>query len=326
LPFGWPIELMYPSPSQGEEGRICSLLKTTATAATTQVTGATATHGGGLVVLSGGSGNVETGIEVGDIVRVRDGSDVLKDFATVTEVDTGAHTITVALATITNIGNGSVDNKVFRGRRMKPGTTKTYTALEVASLDLPVYRRIRDWIPTSWSWGFRHGQNGIQGAWDGLGTAYATPQGSAFSSSLVTETTTPIFTPKVSTTVLRYGVVDLRVMEMSAAMNHPAQAAKIATSLEADDVVPGRINGGGSFRIYQTGSIYDAIVLAGSSAQLLIVFVASTGAAMSIAWPATKLTNLQVQAEGPMVTEPITWQSELETTQDTSVRVTTYAA
>lgn len=127
---GLPCELTFAETTTALYAAIRATLCSAAeTAATTQVTSVTSSSN----VLSVGSGNVETGVEVGDILRVRDASDALVAYVKVSAVDTGAHTVTVVGATIPN---AVTTYKVLRGARMKNGTEELSYSVEVARLDV----------------------------------------------------------------------------------------------------------------------------------------------------------------------------------------------
>lgn len=125
---GIPCEFTYSASGEALFSAIRAILCSSETAATTQVTGVSCTSD----VLSGGSGNVETGIEVGDIVRVLTSADVLVSYAKVVALDVGAHTVTVETGSLAN----GTNYKVLRGARMKNGTTERSFTIEVARLDL----------------------------------------------------------------------------------------------------------------------------------------------------------------------------------------------
>ncbi|MFY9342222.1 MAG: phage tail tube protein [Planctomycetota bacterium] len=122
---GIPIELRYSPTTEGLGVALTGMLCSTWTAATTQVTSVTSSSG----VLS--ASGIETGIEVGDIVRVRDGSDALLAYARVSAVGAGS----ITLETGHGVADGS-SRKVLRGARMKNGTTTPSFSVEVAYLDL----------------------------------------------------------------------------------------------------------------------------------------------------------------------------------------------
>lgn len=125
---GIPCEFTYSASGEALFSAIRAVLCSSETAATTQVTGVSCTSD----VLSGGSGNVETGIEVGDIIRVLTSADVLVSYAKVVSLDAGAHTVTVETGSLTN----GTNYKVLRGARMKNSTTERSFTIEVARLDL----------------------------------------------------------------------------------------------------------------------------------------------------------------------------------------------
>lgn len=325
--MGWPMALMYPTPSQGEENTIRQLLKSGApTAATTEITGVTTTGPVAVgsiqtVELSGGSGNLDTGVEVGDVLRVRDSSDVLLGFGEVVYVDTGAHVVNVLYHS--SIPNG-VNRKVRRGRRMKPGTTREYCAVEYGSTDASVYERFTDFVPSAWRFGFRNGQLGIRGSWEGAATAYAQAS-SAYSVTPVTETASPIFAPKTDSTIVRYAGTDLQIMDMSANIVHPLGATKLATQLAASDLVPGRISSNGSFTCFLDDNTKLAIVQAGSAAALMFAATDTLKQSLVIRWPSVKLTGAPKQREQTFISQQIGWQSQRDTSADSvGIRVFTF--
>ena len=129
---GLPCELTFAETTTALYAAIrASLCSAAETAATTQVTSVTSSSN----VLSAGSGNVETGVEVGDILRIRDASDVLVAYVKVSAVDTVGHTVTVVGATIPN---ASTTYKVLRGARMKNGTEERSYSVEVARTDIDI--------------------------------------------------------------------------------------------------------------------------------------------------------------------------------------------
>jgi hypothetical protein len=125
---GVPCELRYSPNGGGLNAAIAAVLGSTFTAATTQVTNVACVGGDptSSLVASG----IETGIEVGDIVRVLDASDDLVAYVKVVGVASGSLTVD---AVLDDAGGGL---KVLRGARIKNGTSKTSFTVEVAYLDL----------------------------------------------------------------------------------------------------------------------------------------------------------------------------------------------
>lgn len=310
----WPFALMYPTASQGEENRIKQLLKSgSITAEATLATGAT----GDGVAKTLAATNIGAGglVEVGDIVKWAGIG--FTEWLTVTVVATDL--LTVAETFTSGSGN------VIRGRRIKPGTTREYTPLEFGSLDASVYERFTDFVPSAWRWGFRNGQLGIRGAWEGACTGYAV-QNSAYSSTPVTETVSPLFAPKTTTTIVRHGVTALSVMQMDAAVQCPLGATKLATQLAATDLVPGRISSSGSFTCFLDTETRLSLVNAGTSAALLCVFIDQNSKALVVRWPSVKLTTDVKQREQTFISEQIGWQSQRDTSVDTvGIRVFTFS-
>ncbi len=129
---GLPCELTYSASTEALFAAIrATLCSSGETAVTTEVTSVTSSSN----VLSVGSANVETGVEVGDILRIRNASDVLVAYVKVSAVDSGAHTVTVTGATIPN---ASTTYKVLRGARMKNGTTEYSYSVEAARTDIDI--------------------------------------------------------------------------------------------------------------------------------------------------------------------------------------------
>jgi len=127
-----PTELVFPVANEALWFLMRAALRATETAAATQVTGVTCTSS----VLSGGSGNVETGVEVGDIVRVLTSADAKHGvgYFKVSAINAGTHTVTL---------EGSPANgaslKVLRGARMKGGTERYFYDIEVGRVDGDLY-------------------------------------------------------------------------------------------------------------------------------------------------------------------------------------------
>jgi hypothetical protein len=117
-----------------------AVLRTTETAAATEVTSVTSTSN----VLSVGSGNVETGVEVGDVLRIRNASNTLIGYALVTAVDTGAHTVTCSASL--DIPDAVTTYKVLRGARMKNGTSEYFFDGEVGRTQAALYELFRRWV------------------------------------------------------------------------------------------------------------------------------------------------------------------------------------
>lgn len=128
---GLPSEFMFPVANEALWLLLRAALRSTETAAATEVTGVTSTSN----VLSGGSGNVETGVEIGDVVRVRTSGNVDVAYPKVSAINTGTHTVTVTGATIPD----GATYKVLRGARMKNGTEKYYFDIEVGRLDVTLF-------------------------------------------------------------------------------------------------------------------------------------------------------------------------------------------
>lgn len=322
---GWPFSLAYFHTDQGMADVVRSLLKSGApTAATTQITGVTTTADGGAtnIAFSGGSGNVETGIEAGDVVRVLDSGNVLLGFARVLSIDAGGHTITTEYTT--TIPDG-VNRKVLRGARYKNGTTKDYIAVEAAMLDPGVYWRCKNWIPTAMRFGFGSGRAGIVGSIEGVGTHLESAL-VQYSSSLVADTVNPIFTPKVDarTTIFRLGTTALQVLEASCDITHPADLAEIATSNFGIDIVPGTFAMSGSLTTYLDTNARFELLKNASATSLLKVFRDESAQAISFSWPVVRLSGLNPSSAGTSLTEQISWLAESDNTLGT-IRVQSFA-
>lgn len=142
---GLPFELTFPVASEAFWFLLRAALRSTETAAATEVTSVTSTSN----VLSAGSGNVETGVEVGDIMRIRTAANALVGFGLVTAVDTGAHTVTINSAV--NIPDAATTYKVQRGARMKNGTERYYFDAEIGRLDANLFELFRKIVVNGFS-------------------------------------------------------------------------------------------------------------------------------------------------------------------------------
>lgn len=123
-------ELMHSTSGESINLLRAAAFRTTETAAATQVTPVLAASG----VLS--ATGIHTGVEVGDLVRVRTSADVLVGYFPVTVV--GSDQITVA----GTFADGA-DYKVQRGARLKNGTTDTHFSIEHARLDNNLFKILR---------------------------------------------------------------------------------------------------------------------------------------------------------------------------------------
>ncbi len=327
LAWSWPTQLMYPAPGQGEENRIRQLLKSGApTAATTEVTGVVVTNGisfGGQTCIQLAAAGIDTGVEVGDVIRIRDSGNNLLSFGEVFGVTSGV----LYLLTSSDIVDGS-GRKVLRGRRFKPNTVKEYCPIEFASLDTSpqIFQRLIDTIPDTWTFGGRNGQLGLKGGWSGLATAYAQAN-SAYSSGLVTETASPLLSPKTDNTILRYGSTTLASLAFDARIQHPLGQTKFWNQLAATDLVPGRLTSSGSFQCFLDADTRIGFVQAGSAASLLYVSTDMNKQSIAIRWPSVKLTNDVLTRDQTYVSEQISWQSQRDTAVDSvGVRILTFPA
>ncbi len=123
---GVPCELRYSPNGEGLNAAIAAMLCNTFTSATSEVTGCEILGAAQSAISATGVG---TGIEVGDIVRIRSSSNELLGYA---------RTVSRSSDLVTVQGDfGDVSGaKVLRGARIKNGTTKTSFTVEVAYLDL----------------------------------------------------------------------------------------------------------------------------------------------------------------------------------------------
>lgn len=130
---GLTTELVYAASGDAIHSLMAAAMRTTESASPTQSTGLSCTSG----VLSAGTPDVETGIEVGDVIRVRTAANAFVGYYKVTARNTGTHTITAP-----GLANGT-GYKVDRGGRMSNGTTDTNFSIEHARLDSTLYEIFR---------------------------------------------------------------------------------------------------------------------------------------------------------------------------------------
>lgn len=130
---GLTTELVYAPSGDAIHSLMQAAMRTTESASPTQSTGVACTSG----VLSSGTPDVETGIEVGDVIRVRTSGNVLVGYYKVTARNTGTHTITAP-----GVADGT-GYKIDRGGRMANGTTDTNFSIEHARLDASLYEIFR---------------------------------------------------------------------------------------------------------------------------------------------------------------------------------------
>lgn len=127
---GLPSEWMWAasgSPNEALYEAMRAVMRSTPTAAATQVTGVAASSN----VLS--ASGVGTGVEVGDIVRIRTSGDVLVGYRRVTVRNADDITVAPSIGDATGL-------KVLRGERFKNGATDRSFSVEIARLDITKFQ------------------------------------------------------------------------------------------------------------------------------------------------------------------------------------------
>jgi len=308
-----PIEMCYVAADSAFEDLVRATIKSGApTAAATQVTGATATS---QVLAATG---IETGIEVGDVVRVRTSADALVGYYTVTVVGTDQITVEGGL------GDGS-SLKVQRGRRMKNGTTVEYLAAEQAHLDASIFERFEGLLPTLLSWNFADGSAAVPGEFQFRGTEMVVA-GTTYETGVpVSDTIYPVFSPKTTATTVRLATTDLEVLDLSARIAHDSSVATIATQRKGIDNVPGTIVCDGSLRTYLTATARTTLFLNNTVVALLVVFTDTSGRGLGFRFPAVKLTSAEPTQQNTSETQTIAWAAETHATENNTIRVYTWS-
>lgn len=283
-----PSELMFDT-AGGQYLLMLAAMRSTPTAATTQVTAVTSTSG----VLSGGSGNVETGCEVGDVVRIRDNSDVLLGYFRVGSINTGTHTMTVE-GTLPDGAN----RKVYRGLRAKNGSNRDSFSVEVAKTDVSKFQMFSGMGVGGMSLRVEDGALAIPLEFQFSGQTSETDTSDIFSGTYNAAPTTPIM-----------DVLSVQQITIGTATTYEYKSLQFAinNNLRARTAV-GSANvlslGWGSYEMTGTLSAYfdsyDEVekFKDNTATSLLFVLTDSLGNAMSFSFPQVKYTSASAATQG----------------------------
>lgn len=310
-------ELVYSSSGDAIHSLIAAAMRTTETAAATQVTGVTSTSN----VLSGGSGNVETGCEVGDIVRVRDSGDALLGYFRVGTINTGAHTMTLTGGTLAD-GSG---RKIDRGARMKNGTTDTHFSLEHARLDETLYEIFRGIGVGRMEVGIADEQiSRLSFGLEGMSAARAT---SAYASGYTSPTNRDSMTARTVQT-FQLGGTTYEMTDMTLTVDHGIAARRQVGTSTPTSLRRGSTRITGTVNCYLDAWTELSKMDAGTASELWVVQQDGAGNCWSFAIPQLKWTDGSADTRGRDQDDfkRLTFQAELDTTELISMRVQRWAA
>lgn len=310
---GLPTELQYMPSGEALHTLMLAAMRSTETAAATAVSSVVATSG----VLAGTS--IETGVEVGDVVRVRTAGGVLAGYYPVTA--TGTNQITV--------GGGVPDFAgyvVQRGARVKNGTTDKHLSIEVARLDAGLYQvfqgcavgrmgiRIADEQISQLSFDVE-GMASLRG-----GSAYAT--GSYVDpTSYPSMTATSVPTFRIAGTT--YEATDIAIQWDNRVQGRRRVGATGPTSIRrGSHVVTGTVT------VYHDAWTEISKYAGGTGSDIVIACEDSSSNGLAISIPEIKWTDGMVETRGRDQDDfaRLTFQAELDATQGITCRLQRWAA
>lgn len=310
-------ELQYSVAGDAMLALIAAALGATETAAATQVTGVTSSSN----VLSGGSGNVETGCEVGDVVRVLDSSDVLLGYFKVGSINVGAHTMTLVGGTLANGSN----RKVQRGARMKNGTTETHFSIEHARPDGSLYQMFRGCGIGGFTLRVADEQiTRLSFPFEGMSSALATSEfGSAYTDPTPRESIAAVSVP-----VFRVGDGVYECQELSLAISRSLQARRKIGAQGPTSIRRGMFRVTGSTALYLDSWTELAKYKDGTNSDLWFVLQDAARNAWSFSVPRLKWTDGSAETRGKDQDDfaRLQFQAELDPTELISLRSQRWAA
>lgn len=257
-------------------------LRTTETAATSQISNITSTSN----VLTGT--DITTGMEVGDVIRVKTSADVVVGYPVITDVDLGGPSITVAGVTIPN----GATYKVQRGARMKNGTNEYFFDMEVAQLDVGLYELFEKVVVNSFDLTIADGQ--IVGANFGLMGAGSTQGTAPLCLGYTNPTAGAIFSP-IGVPTFRAANTSYSARSFGLAINN-----NIRIRTTVSDTIENHILGYSwgdfdlttRFSTYQSNWTEMSKYIANTASSLMFVLRLANGQAMSFSIPEHKYTQM----------------------------------
>jgi len=314
---GIATELQYAPATEGLGLLIAGAFRSTFTAAATQSTGVSCTAN----VLSAGTPDLDTICEVGDIVRVRTSGDVLLGYYRVTNVNVGAHMITVE----GTLGNGT-GYKVLRGARIKNGTTDKHFSIEHARLDAALFHIFR---------GMGVASMGIRVADEQLTTVAFELEGMnsergvvTFGGSGHTDPTNYATMTNTSVPVLRIGGTEYEVMSATFDINNNLRMRRKVGTSGPTSLGRGTFTVTGSIDMYLDSWTELTKFEAGTATAILIAMQDEAGNGCSLSLPTVKWTDGTESTDRQNTDDMarLRFQAELHTTELVTARLTFYAA
>ena len=316
-----PITLQYDGTGPIWQLFRSSIRADASTAATTEVTGVTGT------INTLAATGIDTGIEVGDIVRVRNNSNVVLGYHRVT-------TVAVDNVLIDNDAYDGMSNlKVKRGIRIKNGTTQDTFSMLISNFapGTTTYNRfelfnheVMDGFEVSAAnqqfmrANFRTigiGSEGISDTYPGAGSP-------VFTAAPVTEMMD-------ATNNLPFVYVAgevIRVQSWSVTWNNNAQPRTFAGSNTADSIAYGVPTTSGSLRYYYNDFAEYNKALAGTLSSFVGVMVDSSGNAFAFSLPSVRYGNPTRQRDGASIFMDLPFTLEKNAGESRAIRIEAFAA
>lgn len=274
------------------------LQSATATAVTVAVTGVTGTTVSGGIELSGGSGNVETGIEVGDVVRILDNT-TFAGFFEVSAVDTVAHKITI-LGDGSPSFNGQTDLAVLRGKRLKNGTTQKSYTVEVGHSDMTGSDKFEVYtgmVPDRMRLTIADGQM-TQGAFNFVGKRLSETRATTIDGSAALAPTTQVMNCVDHVPTFRISSTNYEATEISFEVNNASAARTVIGTLGSKSVRSGSFQVTGTLRTYLDDYTEFEKVVNDTESSLVVACRDAAGKAYAFVFPRIKYSQVEAPVTG----------------------------
>lgn len=276
-------ELMRSESGESIHALKSAAFRATETAAATEVLSVTASSG----VLS--ATGIHTGVEVGDLVRVRSPDDgTFLAFVPVTAVGTGSITVSGS------VPNGS-SYAVQRGPRLKNGTTDTHFSIEHARLDANLFKILRG--VGIGSMGLRIADEQITELTFGVEGMNGTRAGTAYGSSYTSHADVPSYTA-TRVPLFQLGGATYELLNMSIAFDNRLAARRRAGSDGPTSIRRGSFYVSGTITCYLDAWTELIKHDAGSSSDFSIAMLDELGNCEAIRLPQLKWTEATDETGG----------------------------
>lgn len=321
LGSGWtlPFTLQYDITGAFWDALIASLQAGSATATTSEVTGVA----GSTTSLS--ATGIETGIEVGDIIRVRSSGNVNLGYPRVVGTDTDQLTVD------TSEFDGQANLKVLRGPRLKNGTEQDVFSLLVSnyqpgSSSFDLFDHYKYEVMDRFQLSIAYGQF-MRGSFTTVGRGgetMSTTYPGAGTPTFAAAPTTEMMDSQNNLPVIRVAAATYAVQGVEFGWQNGSEIRGTAGSLTNASVASGLFRGSGTIRAY-----YDDIVewnkaLAGTPSELVVVTRDSTGAAYAWSVPQVRYGNPTRPRQGASIITELPFTFEVDTAENIGIRVVAF--